>query len=253
MVILNERETLSKYRKIFLNETNKSVEDWCEYAYVPLDIPRFNCPEIVDWFYSICKPVERTKVTSSNPDIYELNFNSAEVYYDGNVSKKKTTRFRSVNDRPDFIEKFPDFYQQIISTFPFKSFKYLMFLNSTGQVPYHRDHENFLDGPTQFRIMLYDENPEETLGFVNAKPDEKIDANNIHLHQRISDTNSMAWNNIRLKHGSSYTPGYKKLILGLLDYELDIDRFNDLMNRSIEKYKDYVMIVSGPTSNYVNT
>ena len=249
---MSEKEILSKYRKVFLNEHNKSVEDWRECAYIPLDIPRIDRPDIVDWFYNNCKPIERLKVTSSNPDIYDLSFNSMEIYYEGSVSKKKTTRYRSVNDRPDFIETFPDFRDQILELFPLKSCNYLMFLNSTGDVPYHRDHENIIDGPSQFRIMMYDENPEETLGFFEVKPDEEMNLNNIRLQSRFTETNSLAWNNLRVKHGSFYKPGYKKLILGLLDYELDMDRFHDLMKRSVEKYKDHLLMAPGPTSNYVN-
>ena len=53
----SEKHILSKYRNVFLNDSNRSIEDWREYAYIPLDIPRFGRPDIVDWFFNSCKPI----------------------------------------------------------------------------------------------------------------------------------------------------------------------------------------------------
>jgi hypothetical protein len=249
----SEKELLTKYRNIFINDQTRSVEDWKEYCYVPLDLPRFDRPDIVDWFYQNTKPTKKIHITPLNPSIKEVGFNTAEIYYNGSTGANRTSRFRTINERPDFIETFPEFYNQIIEAFPFKSFNYLMFLNSIDDIEYHRDQETVFDGPSQFRIMMHDENPLPTLGFVDVKPNEAVDMTKVFYEQRPTETNSLAWNNLRLKHGSAYNPKYRKLILGILDYELDIDRFHDLMKRSVDKYKKYAMISLGPTSDYVNT
>ena len=253
-IIKDEKELFTKYRNIFITEETKSVEDWQEYAYIPLDIPRFDKPKIVDWFYRNKKETKKLNHTPLNPSIAEVGFNTAEIYYNGSsVLSRRTARFRTINERPDFIEEFPDFYDQILEVFPFKSFNYLMFLNSIADIEFHRDQETMFDGPSQVRIMMHDTNPTPKLGFVEVKPNEIPNLSNIHYETRLPETNSLVWNNLRVKHGSYYDPNYKKLILGILDYELDMPRFHDLMKRSVEKYKEYAMIVSGPTSNYVNT
>jgi len=253
-IIKDEKILFSKYRNVFINNETKSVEDWKEYCYLPLDIPRIDRPDIVEWVYQTCKKSEKINISTLNPALKEIPFNTVEVYYHGTSAlAKRTSRIRTVNIRNDFIETFPDFYDQIIELFPFKSFNYLMFLNSTSDVMFHRDQETVFDGPSQFRIMMHDSNPQPTFGFVNVKPDETPDLTQIHYEVRLPETNSLVWNNLRTKHGSFYTLGYQKLILGILDYELDIPRLHDLMKRSVEKYKDYAMIVSGPTSDYANT
>jgi len=248
----SEKELLSKYRNVFLNEENKSIEDWKNYAYIPLDIPKFDCPEIVEWFFNRCAETKKLNISHHNPSIYDLFFNTVEIYYN-EKSKNRTKKYRTANNLTDeFMEKFPDFYNKLLENFPFKSVGYLMFLNCTDEVKMHRDHENIVDGPTQFRIMLYDENPISTLGFVDSLPDTEVDLSKKFLTAQLEDTNSLAWNNLRVKHGSSYNPKYKKIILGIIDYELDMPRLHDLMKRSVEKYQQHAMIIDRPTSDYVN-
>jgi hypothetical protein len=101
-----------------------------------------------------------------------------------------------------------------------------------------------------FRIKLYDENPEETLYFLEntTKPYEHGKDTQI---RSVPGTNSWAWNNLRVKHGSVYNPGYKKFLVistGIVDPK----KYETLMDKSINLYKDYCVVSENSLGNYVN-
>ncbi len=39
----------------------KVLEQWGNYCYVPLDIPRIEYPEVVEWFFDRCKPTSKVR------------------------------------------------------------------------------------------------------------------------------------------------------------------------------------------------
>ena len=132
---------------------------------------------------------------------------------------------------------------------PFKEIWRIRLFSSTKAVPIHRDHSKFIDFPGAFRIMLHDTNPTSTLNLIDS-PFKKPTKN--FILPRLDDTNSFAWNNLRTKHGSLFNKNYTK-ILAVLDYgEIDVGKYISLMDRSISKYRDYVMLSNNSINDYIN-
>jgi hypothetical protein len=100
--------------------------------------------------------------------------------------------------------------------------------------------------------MLYDQNIAKTLSLSECLPDQEHDPTTEFPIPKILDTNAFAWNNLRVKHGSFFIPNIRKIILILDWYELDVDKYNKLMQRSVEKYKNYIMRSKQNLNNFVN-
>jgi hypothetical protein len=68
------------------------------------------------------------------------------------------------------------------------------------------------------------------------------------------DTNSWVWNNLRLKHSSVKMTGYEKILMIMYsNYNLNMNKFIDLLDRSISKYKENIIIDTITTaSDYIN-
>jgi hypothetical protein len=100
--------------------------------------------------------------------------------------------------------------------------------------------------------MLYDTNLIPTLSLIPSLPDTSNEFAGLFPIKSIPETNSFVWNNLRTKHGSTYIPPFKKIVIILDRYDLDIDRYNDLMVRSIEKFKSHSMISNHSLESFVN-
>jgi hypothetical protein len=225
------------------------IERWGKYCYVPLDIPRYDYPELVTWYFDRAKTIYKLKSDIANPDYGMTNFDSVDVFVKGKIED----HIWSTNPQQDFLTLFPDVLERMYKDFPFKSIDRLNIWSSHRGVRYHRDHTKFIDYPSSFRIMLHDTNPIQTLNLGEVLPDEPEDSSfSKFFIPRLSDTNSFAWNNLRTKHGSFFIPPHRKIILIVDKYELDVDRFHDLMERSVKKYQDNLMISKRLLSDFVN-
>jgi hypothetical protein len=92
--------------------------------------------------------------------------------------------------------------------------------------------------------MIHDENPNPTLFFENESKGR--------IYPDLSKTNSFVFNNLRMRHGSTYDPAYKKIIFVFWRYVLDVKKYRDLLERSISKFKDTVMVDNSPTTTYID-
>jgi hypothetical protein len=100
--------------------------------------------------------------------------------------------------------------------------------------------------------MLYDTNLISTLRLIPSLPDTPNEFAGIFPIKLIPETNSFVWNNLRTKHGSIYIPPFKKIVIILDRYDLDIDRYNDLMARSVKKFKSQAMISKHSLNSFVS-
>lgn len=223
------------------------VERWGNYCYTPLDIPRIESTDLVEWFFENSKPTVKLKEDIANKDTGIPVFNSIDIFPSGKIDNME---YWSINNRPDFLIKFKNIQDQIMEYFPVKEITQMRMWSSNMNIMWHRDHTRFTDNPNSFRIMLHDENPEQTLGVVKALPDSYLNLNDKFLIPRLPETNSFAWNNLRTKHGSSHNPAYRKILIIIERYNLDIDKYHNLMERSVEKFKEHVLTCNLPTSVY---
>lgn len=239
---------------------------WSRYSWLPLDLPRFDYPDASEWIYQNCKPIVKLRPDISNPaygDASRHVFNAVDVLTGDKKdieNIRRNTTF-SLNRHQEFIDLFPELYERILFEFPVKKIKRIMFWSSVYEIPFHRDETEFIDSPCSFRIMLDDTNPSSTLRLLDAP----VSLNNprpFHLAKategvfsvpRIDTTNTMAWNNFRVLHGSVFQEGYRKIIMIIESGvgNIDVQRYHKLMERSVKKYEQHAMISNRPQSDYI--
>ena len=206
----------------------------------PLDIPLIKDEKFVDWFFENRKKIEKLKPDVATPDAgYQNTFYSVDVI---NEKYDLDASVWSMNLVPEFNSLFPNLYDQFMEYFPFKSIEKYSFWCSDEAVGPHRDNQCFLDLPASFRVMIHDENPQSTLYVEEYAADSKTPVpNKFKYLPRMEDTNSYAWSNLRLKHGSNFNVGSSKIIVLFHHYTFDWNKYNNLLDRSIAKYPDHVL------------
>ena len=120
--------------------------------------------------------------------------------------------------------------EQVFEYFPIHTMQSIFIWQSTDKIFPHRDEGSFWKCPTDFRVMLHDENEKPTLYVADI---EKGDINYIDLP---SDTNSFCWSNGTQIHGSTFQ-GKKKYLLCISGIQ-HAKKSDDLFERSIVKYKN---------------
>lgn len=225
------------------------TERWGEYCYVPLDIPRYHYPELVNWYFERAKTIYKIKSDIANPEYGMTNFDSVDVFLSGTPEDHIWT----VNPQQDFSTLFPEILERLYKDFPVKSIDRLNFWSSHRGIRYHRDHTKFVDYPSSFRIMLYDTNPIQTLALTEHLPDQIEDGSSFKFFiPRFPETNSFVWNNLRTKHGSFFIQSFRKIILIIDKYELDVDRYHELMERSVNKYRSSLLTSNKLLGDFVH-
>lgn len=254
---MTEKEYLTSLRTPHIKHFPKwkeLEEMYGKYCYIPLDIPVFKDDKLVDWFFENRKPVYKqqpdiaTKNTSVGTDY--VAFESVDIF-PSTEQQKRQRGIWTLNERHDFIEKFNHVYEQIMDTMPFTKIQTMSMWSSYANIPFHRDQTKFLDLPKAFRIMLYDENPTQTLNLIEVLPDQQDNFSNMFTLPRVAETNTFVWNNLRVKHGSTYKQGYRKILIIIDYYGIDLDKYQLLLDRSISKYKQHCLISTNPLDKFV--
>lgn len=223
-----------------------SLEQWGKYSMLPLDVPRFEHPEIVSWFFDNCKIAKKLQSENrgmGNDGTGKAWWQTVDFSPTGEVSEFGDAW--ETNFHQEFLTLFPDFMEKVNEYLPFNTIRRVRLWASIKDVPYHQEPGILIDFPSTFRIVLHDTNPAQTLSV------KDIDRNIIPL-PRVEDTNTYAWNNLRVQNGSTFNPGYRNIVVLFHKYELDIDRFNDLMQRSVTKYNDVLLEDTRPITDYIN-
>lgn len=119
---------------------------------------------------------------------------------------------------------------QVYEYFPIHTFTSVFIWQSTREIIPHQDQGAFWKCPTEFRVMLHDENPQPTLYVAG------IEDGNAHYIDLPPDTNSFCWSNGTQLHGSDYH-GKNKWLLVVAGVQHSI-KCDELFERSIKKYKN---------------
>jgi len=69
---------------------------------------------------------------------------------------------------------------------------------------------------------------------------------------RLADTNSFAWNNLRVIHGSDRVPEYFKILLIVNFVDIDWFKYYKLLERSVDLYQDHALISSYSKENFLS-
>jgi hypothetical protein len=138
----------------------------------------------------------------------------------------------SKNYIPSFRSEFKELFDQIAEYFPVNSLNNFNIWSSIADIPSHRDDSLILDLPVSFRIMLHNSNDTSTLTITHQNNTQELSI--------PINTNSFTWNNLRVTHGSTLQ---KPKILFIFGDTLMIDwiKYDQLIEKSISKYKEYVI------------
>ena len=225
------------------------LEKFGSYCMVPLDVPKFVFPELVNWFFENSKPTYKLKPDVANDKYGGTAFDAIDVMPTDEFDQNDIW---SLNIRQEFMIDFKHVYETLMDVLPFVEISRIRMWSSTCPIPFHRDHTKFVDFPGAFRIMLYDTNPCDTLSVIQSKPDSIDDLSKKFYLTRLDDTNTYVWNNLRTKHGSDYIPSFRKIIIILDRYKLDIKKYSDLLERSIQKYQNLCFVSTSGKAEYLN-
>ena len=237
--------------------TNKAAPEWYDKAmnelgekyrnirWLPLDIPKIefdNYEEFLEVWDRENIDVVRTKPCTAEP--WERNAHPL-----GKLSNWHIPQFKGLyiytedpdnfyeNERGIFAHKyyphpvFNKIIDQVKEYFPFHHITHMYIWESVKDVFPHRDQTIFWNCPTEFRAMLHDDNDQPTLYVSDIENSDShfIDTSGM-------DTNSFCWSNGSQIHGSDYY-GKRKQLLCINGY-LSISKLDNLLERSVEKYKD---------------
>jgi hypothetical protein len=223
-----------------------------KYCYVPLDVPNIQANN--QEFLSLWFNKNSTVFSKDHQEGYNSGWRCINVF-DNDHSKSKIKR----NNRPDFLRLFPEIREQIYEYMPYdftKPFGFWLW-SSTKQVVPHRDPSNgFTDLPKSFRSFILDTNTQdhfyliENNDYSHIKNDQteklsyaKINFDNSFLIPQLPDTNTFAWNNLRVEHGSvKREHEFKIMIYYDYDNTIDWNKYEKLFDRSVSKYQHQCMV-----------
>lgn len=224
------------------------------YCLVPLDLPRIDISEeFREWFFEEAKPATKLKPDVATGSYNVSSFLSIDVLPDTKTPAdiKPQTSIWSKNYYDYFDKMWPEVYEQLHDLLPLTKLSFSMWSSTMNIMP-HRDEALFCDIPGEFRVLA-DSNPEPNLFVSEVLPDhsisEKIQTTAVPTNL---ETNVFSWNNLRCKHHSTFHSNYKKIIF-IFNGHLAIDwkKYETILERSVDKYKDRCMISKNDISDYV--
>jgi hypothetical protein len=230
----------------YLKEIHRLSAKYRPIRYLPLDVPKFEIDkkEFLDWWDEESIDIVRTSPDSAEPWTKEAHplgkasnwhrpqFKGVDIYFDDPPNFERDRGIAWTNElKPHPL--FDRIIEQIRDTMPFYHIRSIYLWESLRPVAPHRDACYFWDLPLMFRIMLNDENDpvkEPTLYVAD------VDHSDAHYIKLPEDTNTFVWSNGSQLHGSDFHGKRKQLIC--INHTIDISKYEELLDRSIEKYRD---------------
>ncbi len=239
--------TLKRSRQFYsLNEQARRnmaefEREYGKYLFVELDVEPIVPDDIAkfrEWFDSTAVAVKKIKNDIAGGYGGEPIFASVDTY-----TTKNSIWESNVNTQ--LFHLFPELLQKL-NQLPFYGFPLVRIWSSIRQVFPHRDEGSFFDFPNSFRSMLFDDNPSQTLFLFE---DPAIPNCPREIRFLPSNAKTFAWNNLRVQHASFYR-GFQKCLLILDNVELDLNRYANLLDRSIAKNGDSLFSSAKPISAF---
>lgn len=223
---------------------------------VPLDLPRFELDD-EDAFWRIWnaekdrvsrQAIDRGAVGTKNPTLEHTQWDGLALYEDETLLKDAAWRTKV---SPALAETQPNYLKRIMNELPYVRIRSVRLWSAHTTITPHYDGNMppELDGlmhfPTEIRIMLNDQNPKETFWLCSNEkygPNTKksILKRDRHYVKLPQDTNTFAWNNEDCLHGADYKEPYRKILVVIKGW-VDVKRLEELLDRSIAKYPDYII------------
>lgn len=249
------RELLTKMRNVTATSwwgstaPSELEKEYGQYTFVPFHIPKI-VPQNLEEFLEFYKENSKVSVRQTKGDV--SGYGQSPQFFTLDTEHKDKS-YWSTNYSQDFKIKFKEIFEQIYEYLPGDpTGAHFKFWSSFKTIGSHRDESPMVDLPLGIRIKIYDNNEVETLYNIVSPVDKTSDK--IYRLPIPDNTNSFAWNNLRVRHGSTYSPGNQKILILANFTNYNWKKYRDLLEKSISMYNDYCVKDNKFTINdYVNT
>jgi hypothetical protein len=209
--------------------------------YTPIDID-YTPPaeaDIVDWFeefkmtdttyneYVKNRHVWATVAVRGKPKDW-YNFDCFSNHWGAN---RRYVEGEETYFHPGFAERFPSLYN-LITSLPFKQIGGVVMLKQLGPVPEHKDTADLYNPPEPAKYRVYLTDPKHNTFYLRHNG-EKIFPN------FDDQSRCFAFDNSAAEHGADPT-NRTKILLSMTGV-LDVEKHQELIARSVEKFKDKVI------------
>lgn len=228
----------------------KSVErKYKDLSWLPLDIPKITFDDF-NFFEELWQKesIEIKKIDDDNwnPEFKGLHitanclldFNLHDLYSNGKMTKVQVSDEKGYSQGRSIIGKYSkklykhkfffNMISQIMDLFPIEQISNMLIVEQLRNVEAHREQSWYWKCPTEFRIMLHDENIVPNFYVAN------IETGKISYIDLPEDTNSFCWSNGTHVYGIDYHG--KKSYQLILNAVLSPEKMDNLLSRSISKY-----------------
>jgi len=238
------------------------VKKYHHVQYTPLISKKIEVPqEFVDWFFEHAQ-------LNSNP-FPDFNHTWLSVYKkaDYDFQYHGTAKNKDLSHYPDIKEMYVYLFDQLEDILPYKSLESFNISSNVKNVVLHRDPLLLISLPISFRVMLYDENTVGTYHHVQYRPtnevfefndndyvDQGSFRNGVLGKSTIHDPKNgpfFTYNNLTVKHSADKHDNAKKILfIPRITNPIEWDKFEELMDKSLKKYKESCMLDDLPLSDY---
>lgn len=245
------RHWLHKFPDWYLDRVKILGKKYRPIRWLPLDVSRFELDKakFLEWWDRESIDILRTAPDVAEPwskenhplgldsNWHKPQFKGCDIYY---IDPPNFESHRQIGWRMKLKNDsmFTPLIEQIMDTLPIYQLHAVYIWESVRDVYPHRDNTYYWDIPTEMRIMLFDDNDPITEKTLYVADVDHGDMNYISLPK---DTNTFIWSNGSQLHGSDYHGKRKQLIAMNCIY--DLNKYEKLIDKSIDKYKDQLNYV----------
>lgn len=157
---------------------------------------------------------------------------------------------------PELADACPRMMATILEHFPFTSLRLVRLWQSIVPIRPHREGSpNRFQYPSEFRTMLHDTNVRPTFYMTPVLDHAHADSEPAKAAAKLTGVRhyvdakpgeSFIFNGETAYHGAEYDPGHHKILV-IVKGDLDLDRYDDLMTRSVLKHGAGAIRMSMPT------
>lgn len=233
----------------YIHKMQQVGEKFNHLSWIPLSLPKFELGDI-STFEEIWQQESIEIKNNNDPNCLVefkglhitanclLDFNLHDLYINGKMTKTQISDEGGYSQGRSVVgawtkklykhKFFFNLISEVMDKLPIYQISNMLILETINDVSPHREQSWVWQCPTEFRIMLHDENTQPTIYVTNIQSGE---TRYIDLPE---DTNSFAWSNGNHIYGIDYHG--KKSYQLVVNAIWDSKKIENLIDQSIEKY-----------------
>lgn len=233
----------------YIQRMQELGEKFKDLSYLPLDLPKFELGDL-SLFEEIWNRESIEIKNNSNSDYIPefrglhitanclLDFNLHDLYVDGKMSKTQISDASGYSQGRSVVGNwskklykhkfFFNLISQVMDKFPIRQISNMLILETITDVAPHREQSWVWKCPTEFRVMLHDENVDPTIYISDIQSGQTT------YIDLPKETNSVCWSNGTHVYGIDYHG--KKSYQLVVNAIWDSNKLEKLVDQSLEKY-----------------